>query len=152
MIGQKHESSSLGIAIADATQSFGIGLLGVEDEPLYFLVAEQPRAAIDWPRVHALEFEIGFGAGGEEAGGLMEAVEPLEVEVAAVHDVEGAGLGNQYIEDIDVVQFAVGNVDKTGIAPRKSSSGCSFTAALVLRNLAHGNSDKHKSMVVASRA
>src|SRR5918995_5176573 len=114
MIGQKHQPSSFGIAVANATQAFGIGLLGVEDEQLYFLVAEQTRAAIDWPRVHALESEVGFGARDEEAGGLMEAVEPLEVEVTTVHDIEGARLGNQHIEDIDVVQFAIGNMDKTG--------------------------------------
>ena len=82
----------------------------------------------------------------------MEAVEPLEIEVAAIHHVEGARLGNQHVEDVDIVQFAVGDVDELGIAPRRSSSVCSFTAALVLRNLAHGNSDRHKSMVVASRA
>jgi len=51
------------------------------------LVAEQSRAAIDRSRVHALEFEVGFGAGDEEAGGLIEAVEPLEVEVSAIHNV-----------------------------------------------------------------
>jgi hypothetical protein len=90
MIGQKHQSSTFGIAIADTTQAFAIRLLGVENNQLHFLVAEQPRAAIDSPRIHALEFEVGFGAGDEEAGGLMEAVESLEVEVTAVHDIEGA--------------------------------------------------------------
>ncbi len=74
MIGQKYQPSSFGVAVANATQAFWIGLLGVEDEQLYFLVAEQPRAAIDWPRVHALESEVGFGAGNEEAGGLVETV------------------------------------------------------------------------------
>src|SRR5688500_16366131 len=112
MIGQKYQRSSLGIAIADATQAFGIGLLGVEDEKLHFLVAEQPRAPIDGSRIYALEFEVGFGAGNEEAGGLMEAVEPLEVEVTTVHDIEGARLGNQHVEDVDVVQFAVGDVNE----------------------------------------
>src|SRR5678815_2561805 len=61
-----------------------------------------------WPRVHALEFEIGFGAGDEEAGGLME----LEVEVTALHDIERARLGNQHIEDVDFMQFAGGDVDE----------------------------------------
>jgi hypothetical protein len=90
MIGQKHQSSTFGIAIADTTQAFALRLLGVENNQLHFLVAEQPRAAIDSPRIHALEFEVVFGAGDEEAGGLMEAVESLEVEVTAVHDIEGA--------------------------------------------------------------
>jgi len=39
-----------------------------------------------------------------------------------------------------------------GILPRRSSSVCSFTAALVVRNGAHGNSDRDRSRVVESRA
>ena len=76
---------------------------GIEYYEFYFLVAEQSRAAIDRARIHALEFEVGFGASDKEAGGLMEAVEPLEVEVAAIHHVEGARLGNQHVEDVDIV-------------------------------------------------
>src|SRR5205807_8184186 len=36
--------------------------------------------------------------------------------------------------------------------PRRSSSVCSFTALLRRRNFPHGKSDRHKSMVVESRA
>ena len=39
-----------------------------------------------------------------------------------------------------------------GIEPRKSSSVWSFMAALVFRKVAHGNSERHRSMVVESRA
>ena len=53
----------------------GIPAGHVECTGFYFLVAEQSCAAVDRPRVHALEFEVGFGAGDKEAGGLMEAVE-----------------------------------------------------------------------------
>ena len=41
---------------------------------------------------------------------------------------------------------------KLGILPRKSSNVCIFTAALVDRKCAHGNKDRHKSMVVESNA
>src|SRR5208337_4706526 len=41
---------------------------------------------------------------------------------------------------------------KLGIAPRKSNSVCSLIAALVERNGAHGNSVRHRSMVVESNA
>jgi hypothetical protein len=39
-----------------------------------------------------------------------------------------------------------------GIAPRRSSSVCSLMDALAERNGAHGNTDRHRSMVVASSA
>ena len=41
---------------------------------------------------------------------------------------------------------------KVGIAPRRSSKVCTFTAALVSRTRAPGNSDRHSSMVVESKA
>src|SRR5664279_3755863 len=39
-----------------------------------------------------------------------------------------------------------------GMLPCRSSKVCIVTAALPWRNFAHGNSDKHRSMVVESRA
>ena len=41
---------------------------------------------------------------------------------------------------------------KVGMLPCRSSSVCILTAALCLRNLAHGNSDRHRSIVVESNA
>ncbi len=41
-----------------------------------------------------------------------EREEALEIDVGAVHDVEGAGLGRDFVEDVDVVRFAVSNADK----------------------------------------
>src|ERR1700746_1997398 len=34
----------------------------------------------------------------EEGTGLMQEVEPLEVEISAVHHVDGTGLGDQQVE------------------------------------------------------
>ena len=56
--------------------------------------------------------EVRLGAGDEEAAGIVKAGQALEVDVAAIHDVEGAGLGHQLIEDIDVVQLAVADEDE----------------------------------------
>ena len=59
------------------------------------------------------------GADDEEAAGLMKATEPIEVDVSAIHDVDGTGLGHQLIEDIDVVQLAVADEDEgRDIAPQ----------------------------------
>ena len=42
----------------------------------------------------------------------MQREEALEVDVAAIHDVDGAGLGKQQIEDVHVVHLAVGDMDE----------------------------------------
>lgn len=41
---------------------------------------------------------------------------------------------------------------KVGMLPRRSSSVCILTAALVVRNGAQGNTDRHRSIVVESSA
>ena len=41
---------------------------------------------------------------------------------------------------------------KLRMLPRKSGSVCIFTAALVRRKCAQGKTDKHRAMVVVSRA
>lgn len=48
----------------------------------------------------------------EEATGLMQAVETGKVEIAAIHDVEGSGFGQEQVQDVDVMELAVGNMDE----------------------------------------
>jgi hypothetical protein len=50
------------------------------------LVADQSGGTIDRVRVAPLDLEIGLAAGHEEAPGLVEAVQPREVETAPIHD------------------------------------------------------------------
>ena len=65
---------------------------------------------------------------------------PLDLAVRRVSDID-KGAERQTL-----------SIQKVGILPRKSSGVCSLTAALVERNGAQGNTDKHRSMVVVSRA
>jgi hypothetical protein len=71
MIGQKQQPLAFAIAVANPPQSFGVSLLGVKDDQLYFLPANRARAAIEGRRVRVFAFEIGFSAGKEEALALM---------------------------------------------------------------------------------
>jgi hypothetical protein len=62
-------------------------------------------------------FVLGIGLGANDkktpkTPGHVQSEKALEVHIPAIHDVEGAGLRQQDVEDIDVVQFAVGDVDK----------------------------------------
>ena len=71
------------------------------------LVATQAGGFIDRSGITAAVANIGFVSDHEEGGGQGEGEQALEVEVGAVHDVEGAGLGDEQVEDVDVVEFAV---------------------------------------------
>ena len=87
---------------------------GVEVVERDGLIADQPGLAIDGSGVKTSRIHVALGAGDEEAACLIEPIQAREVEVAAIHDVEGARLGQQQIEHVDVVQLAVGDVDKAG--------------------------------------
>ena len=42
----------------------------------------------------------------------MKDVKAREVQIRTVHDVEGAGLGNQPVQDVDIMQFSLRNMHK----------------------------------------
>lgn len=71
------------------------------------LIANQSRAAIDEMRIAALGFEIGLGARHKEAARFVEAMKSLEVDISSVHDVEGAGLGQQQVQNVDALERIV---------------------------------------------
>ena len=86
--------AGLGIAESDPSQRLGVALVRVEPGERDGLVADEAGASVDRMRVSALGLEVRLGAHDEEAP-VCEDVQPIEVDVAAIHDVEGAGLGQQ---------------------------------------------------------
>jgi hypothetical protein len=51
-------------------------------------------------------------SGDEEASGIIEVRQALEVEIAAIHDIECAGFRNELIQNIDVMHLAVADEDE----------------------------------------
>ncbi len=85
--------------------------------------------------VAALEQDVFFGAHHEEGGREREDVESLEIDVAAIHHVEGAGLGDDLVEDIDVVHLAIGDADKRGDIAVQVEQGVHLDGGFVLPEL-----------------
>lgn len=78
------------------------------------LIAAQARGLVDAATRATSEIEVPFAARDEESSGRREAVQSLVIDVAAIHDIERAGLDRELIEYVDIVHFPVRNVDKTG--------------------------------------
>src|SRR6516164_378532 len=78
------------------------------------LIADQTGGAIDRTGIAPLCLQVGLGAGDEEGAGVFEPRQPLEIDVAAVHDIEGAGFQQQLVENIDVMHLAVADEDEGG--------------------------------------
>ena len=124
IVGEKHQPlAGCGVLEPDPAQRRVEVLLGVKAGEHDGLVANQSGAAIDRMPIAPLGFEVGLGAGDKEAFGLVQLIEPIEVDVAAVHDVESAGLGQQQVQNVDVVQFAVADVkERRNVATHASMS------------------------------
>ena len=113
IVGEEDQPlAGCGVFESDATQRGVEVLTGVEAGEHDGLIANQARASIDRMRITTLGFEVGFGAGHKEAFRLVQPIKSFEIDVSSVHDVESAGLGQQQIQNVDVVQFAIADVEK----------------------------------------
>ena len=90
-------SGGFGIAEAYPAQMLWIALGGVVTVECDGLIADDAGCAVGWGRVDAVGIHIRFGARDEERAGQMQTVKPAEIDVAAIHDIDGASLGEQRI-------------------------------------------------------
>src|SRR5829696_6731953 len=92
VVGQEDQAlAGLGIFELDAAKRRVETLARIEDREDDGLIANQTGAAIDRMRIATLGFEIGSGARDKETARCVKAMKPLEIDVGAVHDVEGTG-------------------------------------------------------------
>src|ERR1017187_9359102 len=115
VVGQEDQHcAGLGIAIADTPQRVGIIALGIKAGRHHGLVKPQTGGFVYWPGVTAGAAEVFLGAGDEESGALVEPMQPGEVQIAAIHDVERAGLPSELVENVYVVNTARCYNDNSG--------------------------------------
>jgi hypothetical protein len=115
VVGQEDQSLVVvGVVKRNPAQMRRITLPRIERLQHDRLVAACSGRLVGRMRIQPPEREVLPGAGDEECSGPRPAVEPLEVEVAAVHNVEGAGFGHEVVQEVDVVDFGRCYADKRG--------------------------------------
>jgi hypothetical protein len=114
VVGEKYKTLAGLVAIADAAQMLRVMRFGVEAVQSDRLIADHSSAALGGRRVEPPSVQVGFCPDDEEGARLIEDIEALEIEIAAIHDIEGAGLGQEQIEHVDLVQFPIRNMDEAG--------------------------------------
>ena len=77
------------------------------------LSSDDTGRAIGGGRIHPMCVKVGFGASYEKGTSLMQHIQSGEVDIPSIHDVDRAGLGQDHIESVHIVQLSVGNMDKT---------------------------------------
>ncbi len=90
------------------------------------LVADKSCRAIHLAGEGTAVSGIGFGSQNEETQGLMETMQATEVKVGAVHHIEGAGFRNKQVKDLDIMQFAIGNVNESRDIATQVEKGMEF--------------------------
>src|ERR1700681_1518615 len=110
IVGQKDESSiGLRIAVANAPQLFGITFAGHWIDERHDLIADHASSAVHRLGIEALKIETFFRPGYKESSGEMQLVQAREIEVAAIHHIEGAGLEAELVQNVDLVNLAMCN-------------------------------------------
>lgn len=117
IVGQEHQRFAFGILDADAAQGRWITLCRVKDCQRADLIVNDAAGPIRFAGVTALEAQIRLGTDNEEAANLMQAMQLLEVEVGTIHHVEDSGLWHKHVEDVDLVPFAIADVDEARDVP-----------------------------------
>lgn len=99
VVGEKDQSlCGLGIFEPYPPEWLIETLARIEDGEYDGLVADQALGSVHFVGVAALDFEIGLGPSDKEAARFAQSTQAFEVDVSAVHDIEGARLGQQLIE------------------------------------------------------
>ena len=65
----------------------------------------------------------------------MEEEESREIQITSIHDIEGAGLRDQIVENIDVVDFSRGDFDERRDIAAQIQEGVKLDGSLVLSEM-----------------
>ena len=83
------------------------------------LVATQAGRFVDWMRIDPPVLKIGFGTRHKEGLSQMQGMESVEVDIAPIHDIETAGLEGDPVENVHIVELAIGDMDEgRNVAPQ----------------------------------
>ena len=120
VVGQKHQAFACVVLDHHAAKRCRVVLareIGCEHAGL---IAQHRRIeSIHRMRVTSLELGVALGAGHKECLGFVNDEQPGEIQIASVHQVEGARLQHQVVHDVDFVGLAVGDVNEAGdVAPQ----------------------------------
>ena len=76
------------------------------------LIADDAGAVVDRSGVNPLTLGIGLGPQHKITAGLIHQIQPREIQIRTVHKLERIALGKQSVQDVDIMQLAVGNMDE----------------------------------------
>ena len=94
--------------------------------------------------VDSSEPRVFLGPCDEKGEELSQDVESFEVQVSAVHDVEGSRFWNQDVKDIDVMARSIGDFDERGNVAAEIQECMHFNGGFMLTERCPGKEGKTK--------
>ena len=113
-ISLNQSSALLGIDKADATEGIGIVSGGTGSSENYRLIRRDADVGRHGVGVSAVQHNTGLGARHKESTAAMKGVQPFEVKIGTVHHIEGAGFGDDLVQQVYVMPFSLGNLNESG--------------------------------------
>ncbi len=98
LVRQGEGLAAFGVSVADPAELVGVGVGGMDAGGADGLVAPETGLLVDGVAIEPAETEVGAGPDDEEGGALGQTMEAREVDISADHDIEGAGLGGEFVE------------------------------------------------------
>jgi len=136
VVRQKDQSlAHLGIEVTDSAKWSRIPLRCQRAGKDYGLVASQTGRFVHASRRSPAMNQFVPGANHKICCVGIEPAEPGEVDVSPVHDVERAGIEDQFVQDQVVGRLAACNADKTRDIPSQVEKRVEFDSALLLPEL-----------------
>ena len=115
IVGQEDQSLAIVVARLDTSNGARVGLGRCIQRQRSDLIEDDVAVGtVHKSRVASLEFGVALGSCDKESTLTVDSMESGEIEVAPIHQVEGIALDQQVVEYIDLVQFAVADVNETG--------------------------------------
>ena len=105
VVGQKGQAFAILVFGNNSANHLRIVFGGVVNSEHACLIANDLSVrTIDWLGVSPLKRCVGLGSRDKERLRLVNGIKSFVVEVAAIHDIERSRLGNDLVENIDIVQ------------------------------------------------
>src|ERR1019366_4909661 len=96
------------------------------------VIGADASALVHLARVTSLQYDVLLRAHHEERCAESEHVQPAEIDVAAIHDIECTSLRHDLVEHVDVMHLAICNADKRWDIAAQIQQRVQFDSGLVL--------------------
>jgi hypothetical protein len=120
---------------ANTSQGFRVTMLGLIACQPDDLITLQPGREVDRRGRFSIILQILSGPDDKATALAVQVMQPLEVQVSPVHNVDASCENRDHIQDVHIMHFAIGNMDKSGDSALQVHHCVKFNGSFVFPEL-----------------